>query len=109
VTATEHQPATPAEALRWAADRPQMAAWTGCAAELNRWADELDAAPRRYELPAEPEATELWDRDGVMWARNAADGLWRPADDPDDIGIPWAEALEYGPLSTNPPTTEEAQ
>lgn len=66
-------------------------------------------AARTYELPAEPspEVTELWDREGVKWVLVAADGSWQPADDPEGFGIPWVEALAYGPLSSTPPAGTE--
>lgn len=111
---TTDRPSTPAEALRWYArrenvgDSPEGRAW---AEQLRRWADELDAAPRRYELPPEPgpEVTELWDVIGIRWFHDADDlkpYLWWS----DGNAYPpryWRELLARGWLSTAPPTTEE--
>jgi hypothetical protein len=123
-TATEHQPATPAEALRWAAARitARLAVADvtdhAAAALLAVWARDLDAAPRRYELPAEPPGP-VWDRHGCKWKRDIAPGHWRlavMAACPDGrvwhlsepCIEPWrALFAEHEPLSTTPPTTTE--
>lgn len=114
-TTTPPVPSTPAEALRWAADRADalgVLSREEIVALLRRWADKLDAAPRRYELPAEPpaEVTELWDRDGQQWDRTGP-RTWRRTSESDD---PWWRRWTWlrlldkrGPLSTTPPTDAE--
>lgn len=110
MTTTDRQPSTPAEALRWAADRlDNMHVFSGSESRtlLCRWADELDAAPTTYSMPAEPpeSVTELWDRDGGKVERNTNrhGGWWYR-------GMVWRWLLlleDAGPLSTVPPQRTE--
>jgi hypothetical protein len=93
-----------------AADRESVAATAAMAvlALAKQRADELDAAPRRYELPAEPppEVTELWDDAG--WHLTRSGDVWVSAV-PVRESLRWRAAvyLATGPLSTTPPTTTE--
>jgi hypothetical protein len=80
----------------------------------------LDAAPATWALPSEPgpEVTELWDRHGCHWQRDApghwllvrwADAgegrVWHPVV---PCVSPWqALVAEHGPLSAVPPEQTE--
>jgi hypothetical protein len=79
----------------------------------------LDAAPATWALPSEPgpEVTELWDRHGCHWQRDAP-GHWLLVEYADaGEGLfwhlvipcvsPWRALLaEHGPLSAVPPEPE---
>lgn len=112
-TAPDRQPSTPGQALRWYASRedvvssPEGQAW---AAKLRRWADELDAAPTTYSLPAEPAPGELWDVTGKRWSADPDDyppRLWW-CDDQTKAPQYWPDLLRRGPLSPAPPAGTEA-
>lgn len=104
--AASAQPATPGQALRWAAG-------TGDhyidPAELRRLADELDAAPAVYRLPPEPPetVTELWSSHGAHWQRHATSrGHWVA---PNGDTMSWLSLLAAAEwLSTAPPAGTEA-
>jgi hypothetical protein len=128
MTTTTDLPTTPAEALRWAADRidwPLPLALAGdpppsgtdarAAWRLRRWADELAAAPTTWELPAEPgpEVVAVDDGHGCRWERDVpghwrlvrqAPGAWHPAG---WCVKPWRSLLsDHSPLSAAPPEPE---
>lgn len=109
------QPATPAEALRTAAERM---AENGFAMRgglicnmLRRWADELDAAPATYTLPAEPgpEVTELWGHGTASWFERMPGGWRAKADEHGEYStISWLDVLvAQRRLSTVPPAGTE--
>lgn len=124
------QPATPGQALRWAAERltkqvhalGQPVYADQVLDGLRRWADELDAAPAVYTLPPEPPETviELWDCHGCRWGRDKP-GHWLLLEQADagegrvwhlviPCIVPWRALLaEQGPLSTAPPAGTGAQ
>jgi hypothetical protein len=116
---TTPPPATPAHALRgavaWLAEEgPTFTDGQREYGSILSWlaerADELDAAPVTFELPAEPSAkiTTLWSNFGTRWDRDQTmPGSWvsgRPGD-----RMSW-RALLYATawLSTSPPTAEES-
>lgn len=125
---TAAAPATPGQddmrreraILRWAADRlmaDEPVYRTGqneraaIAGQLRRWADEMDAAPGVYQLPAEPDVAELWDVRGLRWTRTPDDHppyLWW-CDDESKGPRYWRDLLLRGPLSTAPPAGTEGE
>lgn len=88
-------------------------------AETTR-ADARDAGPGVYQLPGEPDVTELWDQSGDRWVRKQ----WpvHPDGSPAEPGTSWMwernglgerqrwpGLLAYGQLSTTPPAGTEGE
>lgn len=107
------QPATPGQALRWAAERltkqvhalGQPVYADQVLDGLRRWADELDAAPATYSLPECPGCAAMVKR----WHRKAAVEGLDPAEPPPIIQGAACRQCGGSPLSTAPPAGTGAQ